>query len=96
MNSFEIWAYRSLIVLLLSILSTLIGFLIFWLRRFVKGVDNLTDIVGKLQTQEAVNEKNCEKTHQGVDARLKDHRKDIDEMGLTIKDHEKRIGKLEK
>ena len=79
-----------------GLLILLLGVLGFWLKRFVKSVDNWGEIVNKMQISESAKTASCTEKHISINARLKGHDVEIDESKRTITDLDKRVTVIEK
>lgn len=63
------------------------GFVV--IQKLSKTVNDLTIMLAELKQKESDNEKTCVYKHAGIDRALQKHEE-------TLKDHEKRISKIEK
>lgn len=86
----------QLAVIYSSIITLLLGIVAFWLVRFVKRVDILSEIIERLNVTVTTREAVCGERHSIINARLKGHDIEIGVNRDRITKHETRIEIIEK
>ena len=69
----------------------LLAIIAFWLQRFVKKVDALSEIVEQLKEAYAGMVGTCTERHNGINARLNNHDHDLEMLRNKTAEHETKI-----
>lgn len=69
----------------------LLAIIAFWLQRFVKKVDALSDIVEQLKETYAGMVGTCTERHNGINSRLNSHDHDLELLRNKTAEHETKI-----